>query len=60
MKKKTCYVLGQVQTFIITSCKKNIQKFIHMKKCFWRKKDMQSFFKVIMLAHCILFAHMCY
>jgi hypothetical protein len=26
MKKKTCHVLGQLLTFIITSCKKNCSK----------------------------------
>ncbi len=27
-----------------------------MKKCFLGKKDMQSFFIIILLAHCTLFA----
>jgi hypothetical protein len=35
--------------------KKLVPKFIRMKKLY-RQKNMQSFSKVIMLAHCILFA----
>ncbi len=34
---------------------KEVPKFIYMKKQFG-KKDMQSFYKVILLAHCISFS----
>jgi hypothetical protein len=37
--------------------KKNVPKFISMKKLFFGEKDMKSFSKLIMLAHCI-FLHL--
>jgi hypothetical protein len=43
MKKKTHNVLGQLQTFIITSCKKIVPKFIHMKNVFWGKNHIVLF-----------------
>jgi hypothetical protein len=55
MKKNTYDVLGQLLTFIITSCKKIVPKFIQMKKKLG-KKHLHSFSKVIMLVHYILFA----
>ncbi len=51
-----CHLLRQLYTFIITSYKKIVPKFIHMKKFFFGKMDIWSFSKVIMLAHCISFA----
>jgi len=53
---KTCHVLGQLLAFIVTSCKKNCSKIHSYEKVSFRKKDIQSFFEVIMLVHCILFA----
>jgi hypothetical protein len=35
--------------------KKIVPKFINMKKSFW-DKDIQSYFTIIPLAHCIMFA----
>jgi hypothetical protein len=31
MEKKPCHTLGKLYAFIITSCKKNNYKFIHME-----------------------------
>jgi hypothetical protein len=44
MKKKTCHVFGQLQTFLITSCKKTCSKIHSYDKVSFGKKDMWSFF----------------
>jgi hypothetical protein len=40
MNKKTCHVLGQLQTFIITNCEKTCSKIHLYEKVFLGKKEM--------------------
>jgi hypothetical protein len=43
MKKKKIHILGQLQAFIITSCKKNCSKIHSYEKVFLGKNDINHF-----------------
>jgi hypothetical protein len=61
INKKTCHViLGQLQALIITNCKKNCSKIHLYEKVIFGQKDIESFFKVIVLVYCISFTPMEY
>ncbi len=48
--KQKNHVFGQLQAFIITSCKKIVPIFIQWKSLFWQKEHA-IFFLIIPLAH---------